>query len=153
MRIVFYMKVFRLKYRGLHCIFCRISKVAVFFVEFTFWQIFHKLFGIKYRIFWWMFSRFTYGGFNFSLSLILLPEVYIPRRCRLQFFTVREHETSASGKNSNFPLLVRESHTNFFKKNLICILNWRFRPSKCSKMKTRILEAYRSLCVIRKNEV
>jgi hypothetical protein len=36
MRVVFYMKVSRLKYRGLHRIFCRICRVAVFFVESTF---------------------------------------------------------------------------------------------------------------------
>jgi hypothetical protein len=34
------MKVSRLKYRGLHRIFCRICSVAVFFLEFTFLQIF-----------------------------------------------------------------------------------------------------------------
>jgi hypothetical protein len=49
--LVFHMKVSRLKYRWLHRIFCRICSVALFFVEFTFWQVFYKLFGIKFRIF------------------------------------------------------------------------------------------------------
>jgi hypothetical protein len=62
MRVVFYMKVSGLKYRGLHRFFCRICSVAVFFVEFTFWQIFHKVFGIKFRIYWWMFVHFTSVG-------------------------------------------------------------------------------------------
>jgi hypothetical protein len=36
MQVVFCMKVSRLKYRGLHRIFCEICSVAVFFEEFTF---------------------------------------------------------------------------------------------------------------------
>jgi hypothetical protein len=61
------------------------------FVEFTFWQIFHKLFGIIFRIFWLIFVRFASGGNKFSLPLFLQPEFYIPRRYRLQFLTVNSY--------------------------------------------------------------
>jgi hypothetical protein len=50
--------------RGLHRIFCRISSVAVFFVEFTFWQIFHKFFGTKFHNFRWMFVYITIKSHN-----------------------------------------------------------------------------------------
>jgi hypothetical protein len=55
MRVVFYMKVSWLKYRGLHCIFCRICSVAVLCLHFyiftdilqTFW---HKILHILMKV-------------------------------------------------------------------------------------------------------
>jgi hypothetical protein len=112
MRLVFYLKASQLKYRGLHCIFFRIYSVAVLFVEFIFGRIFHKLVGIKFRIFWWMFMRFTYVGNKLSL-----PWFYNPK------------STSQEGIVYNFLLWASRFHRNLVsnKRNSYAIPKNKFK--------------------------
>jgi hypothetical protein len=72
---------------------CNTEDSTVFSV---FWQIFHKLFGIKFCIFSWMFVRFTPVGKKFSLPLFLTSRSLHPKEVLLKISRLRPFYTFSS---------------------------------------------------------